>query len=98
MAKIKSKKMEKAIQEALLKRAMGYESKETVEEYVSQEDNLTLTKRKITIKQIPPDATALKALLNLTTENGEENSLSDLTDEQLEEEKLKIINQLKGED
>ena len=97
MKKIKSKKMEKALQDALVKKAIGYESRETVEEYVSNEDVLTLTKRKVTIKQVPPDATALKTLLNLTNEKDTENELSELSDEELEEEKQRIINLLKGE-
>lgn len=95
--KITSKKIEKVLKDALIKRAMGYESKETVEEYVSQDDSLTLTKRKVTIKQVPPDTSALKALFDLAVENDETDSLSRLTDEELEEEKNKILNLLKGE-
>ena len=95
--KISSKKIEKVLKDALIKRAMGYESKETIEEYVSQEDELTLTKRKVTTKYVPPDTSALKALFELSN-GGDELDLSNLTDEQLEEERIKIINTLKGED
>ena len=95
MAKFKTKKMEKAIHDALIMRAMGYESTETVEEYVSQEDNLTLTKRKVTKKQVPPDTSALKTLYNIIQDNPKD-TLEDLTDEELEEEKNKILEMLKG--
>ncbi len=94
---MRTKKMEKAIKDALIKRAMGYESKETVEEYVSNEDSLTLTKRKVTIKQVPPDTSALKTLYGLIDASEKDNTILDLTDDELEEEKQKILDMLKGE-
>lgn len=94
--KMNSKKLTSALKEVLLKKAMGYTSSETIEEYLSNENQLTLTKRKVTTKEIPPDPTALKTLLEICSEQPE-SSLANLTDDQLEEEKQKIIEKLKGE-
>lgn len=48
---------------SVLKKAAGYRSTETVEEYSLCDGEMTLTKRKITRKDVPPDITALKYLL-----------------------------------
>lgn len=53
----------KKLLESVIKKAAGYESVETQEEYSLIEGEMTLTKRKITTKDIPPDITALKLLL-----------------------------------
>ena len=65
--------------QALLKKALGYDATEVVEEYVSSDEGeVKLTKKKVTKKNVPPDITALKILM-------EEESLnvSSMTDEQL---------------
>ena len=49
--------------ESMLKKAVGYEAVETQEEYAVVDGELTLVKRKITRKDVPPDVTALKVLL-----------------------------------
>ena len=95
MKKYKTKKISSAIKDALLKKAIGFTCSETIEEYASNENELTLTKRKVTTKEIPPDTTALKALLEMCGENT--SSLQDLTDEELEQEKQNLIQKLKGE-
>ena len=56
------------IKEALLKKALGYDCTETVEEYVSEEGEIRLTKKKITKKNVPPDMSALKILLEESTD------------------------------
>ena len=94
---LNNKKITSALQDALLKKAMGYDSSETVEEYSSTDNELTLTKKKVTTKHIPPDTSALKALLELCGIQTADNPLANLTDQQLEEEKQKILKQLKGE-
>ena len=77
---------------ALIKKALGYDATEVVEEYVSdQEGEVKLTKKKVTKKNVPPDLTALKMLLDQT-----EIDVKVMTDEQLEEEKnrlLQLLNQ-----
>ncbi len=45
---------QKDIFSALYKRAMGYESCEVVEEYNNTDDNIVLSKRKVTKKTVPP--------------------------------------------
>lgn len=86
---------EEEIKQALLKKALGYESDEVIEEYSADENGKPiLIKRKITKKFNPPDITALRFLL-------EKNELADdeiskMTDEQLMREKerlLKLLNE-----
>ena len=81
-----------AAREAVLKRALGYDAEEVVEEY-SGEDG-TLIKRKVTRKNVPPDMSAAKLLLA-----GEEKPLdvSQMTDEELAEEKRRLLALLKEE-
>jgi hypothetical protein len=49
------------LDKALLKKALGYQVKEVVEEYIidkEDQDKLVLHKKKVTKKDIPPDMTA----------------------------------------
>lgn len=75
------------ILDAVLKRACGYAAQETVEEYAVVDGSLELVKRRITIKDVPPDMTAAKMLF-------ESNDVNDLTDEQLEQERMRLIREL----
>ncbi|MBQ3492604.1 MAG: hypothetical protein IJA88_00685 [Clostridia bacterium] len=78
---------------ALVKKALGYDYKEVVEEYVSGEDGeVKLTKKKVTKKNVPPDITAIKILLEETP------PLSDMTDEELQEEKQRLLKLLENLD
>lgn len=82
------------IKEALLKKAIGYESDEIVEEYTSDENgNPILSKRKITKKFNPPDINALRFLL----EQGQvsDDEISKMTDKQLMQEKDRLLQLLK---
>ena len=72
------------LRRAILRKAIGYEARE-----YSADDQLI--KRKISIKQIPPDLAALKAALEL---EGRENDLSDLSDVELEKLKIKLLKKL----
>ena len=58
------------IQRALIKRALGYDTSETVEEYALNGDDMTVVRKKVTTKNMPPDITAAKILLEKA---GEEN-------------------------
>ena len=83
----------KEIKRALFKRAIGYETNEIVEEYSLDEPNgEKLTKKKKTIKSIPPDITATKLYLDLNQTEG--SNISSLTDKELDEEINKIISKL----
>lgn len=81
---------EKKINEALYKKAVGYEASEVVEEFVvSEEGEFKLNKRKVTKKHISPDLSAVKMLLE-KVEN-KKGKYSEMTDEQLYNEKIKIL-------
>ena len=85
-----SKIVEK-ISDALIKRAVGYDTEETVEEYSGSGDDITMVRKKITRKNVPPDISAAKLLL----EESDEDDYSLMTDEQLEEEKQRLLKMLK---
>lgn len=84
MEKIKNKK----IKEALMNKALGYTTQEVTEEYGYTGDEFILQKRKTSTKSYPPDLTALQMLLG---KEGVNNVLSNLTDEELEKEKERLL-------
>ena len=86
---MKEKCIEK-MKKALVKKALGYEAEEVIEEYSQGEEGIVLTKKKVTKKNIPPDVSALKALLELTSPQ----DISSLTDEELEKEKKRLLDEL----
>lgn len=89
---------EDKIKQALLKKALGYNAKETVEEYgVDEEGNSHLVKKKVTKKHYSPDISAVKVLLERYYKTYEERVMS-MSDEDLEKEKLRLTKLLKGED
>ncbi len=73
--------------DAVVKRACGYEAKETIDEYSVVDGALELVKRRITVKDVPPDIAAAKLLMDT-------GDVSDLTDEQLEQEKARLLDEL----
>lgn len=77
----------KKIDSILMKKATGYFVEEKVEEYDRENE---VTKRKISKKYIPPDTTAIKAVI----ERSEENPLEGYTDEQLAELKKRLLSEL----
>lgn len=79
---------------ALLKVALGYQVSEVTEEYAEVDGALKLLKRKKTKKDIPPDLKAVQLLLS--SENSMATEL--MTDEQLEEEKARLIALLQAEE
>lgn len=93
--KIKHKKTIKTqsdFKSALIKKALGYDYKEIVEEYVSSDEGeVKLAKKKVTKKNVPPDITALKLLLDSQT------PISQMSDEQLEQEKKRLLRLLEQE-
>lgn len=77
----------KKLRKALVKKALGYESVEVVEEYVSgEEGEIVLAKKKITKKEIPPDIAAIKMLAEQNV-----SPLESMTDQELEKEKIRLI-------
>ncbi len=79
-------KTEEKLEGALLKVALGYQLAEVTEEYAEVNGEFKLTKRKKTKKDVPPD---LKAVQMLLSGGGEE--YGNLTDEELEKEKARLL-------
>ena len=79
---------EDKVKDAVLKVALGYSLEEVTEEYDARDGELKLVKRKETRKDVPPDLKAVQLLLN-------EDDYSALSDEELQAEKIRLINQLK---
>ncbi len=88
----KDKSIEKDVKSALVKKALGYDAEEIVEEYVGDADGVKLAKRKVTIKNYPPDLTAIKLLWaeNVTP-------VENMTDDELLKEKKRLLELLKAE-
>lgn len=79
-------KIRSKLRSALVKKALGYDSTETVSEYVSNEEGeIKLAKKKVTVKNVAPDMTAIKLLMD------EQSPLEQMTDEQLEQEKSRLL-------
>ena len=82
-----------SVKNALEKRALGYDSTEITEEYSEGEGGeLRMLKRKVVQKNVPPDVSSLKLLYEIS---GKSSDLSILSDEELEQEKLRLIKMLK---
>lgn len=82
------KKKQDKINDALLKVALGCKVAEVTEEYAEVDGELKLTKRKETKKDIPPDLKAVQLLLAGKEEKMEYAAMSD---EELEEEKKRLL-------
>lgn len=83
-------KEKQTIIDALLKKAIGYDTSETIEEFSENEGQVVLVKKKVTKKSVPPDMTALKMLLD-----GESKSdVTTMTDEELKAERDRLIKEL----
>lgn len=83
------------INKALIKRALGFNTKEVIEEFSQNDGEMILTKRKITKKNIPPDMQAVKILLTMNCDAGYD--FSNMTDEELILERDKLLKLLKEE-
>ena len=64
----------------------------------NKHENLTLSKKKITTHYIPPDLHSIKILLEIFSQEEVENSVENLTDEQLINLRNKLIKEIKIED
>ena len=91
---MKDREQEK-IGKALMKVALGFQVAEVTEEFAEVDGELKLTKRKRTKKDVPPD---LKAVQLLLAENGGINEYANMSDEELEAEKMRLLAALKGKD
>jgi len=83
-----NQKTKKQIKEALLKKAIGFDAQETVEEFLESDGEMKLLKRKVTKKSVPPDVSAVKLLLDIREE---ETDILSLTDDELEKERVRLM-------
>lgn len=81
------KKIDKDIEKALIKKALGYTQEETIEEYSQVDNEVILNKRKVTKKDVPPDMSAIKFLLDI--KNIEDKDIKSMSTEELIKEKEK---------
>lgn len=72
----------------MLKKALGYYVEESVEEY---DENDNVTKRRVSMKYVPPDTAAIKAVLERESKLRE---LKGYSDEQLAALKAKLLSKL----
>jgi len=78
------------IENALLKKALGYTLEESVYEYSAENE---LIKRKVVEKYIPADLSAIKVILE-ADDAERKNRLEELSDEEIEELKEKYLKEL----
>ena len=72
----------------LLKKAKGYAYHEKTDEFTVVEGKKVLTKSKVVTKRVQPDVNAIKALIALTDDSCD---VTQMTDEQLQVEKLRLL-------
>ena len=78
------------VKDALIKKAIGYDTDEIVEEYVVDEQNKQhLVKKKVTRKFVPADLTASKMLLDYYSSSS--NTYENLSDQELDQEAIKLF-------
>ena len=76
--------------DALLKKAIGYDTSEVIEEFSENDGQVVLVKKKVTKKSVPPDMTALKMLLD-----GESRAdVTTMTEEELKAERNRLLKEL----
>lgn len=78
------------LKQTLIKKATGYKVEESVCEYGMEENEIKLVKKKVSTKYYPPDITAINLLLN-----EKETDYKDMSNEELEIEKQRILKLIK---
>ena len=91
-----TKNTRQKLKEALIKKAVGYVSKEWVDELVVDPDTqeMRVVKRKVTKKQVAPDLSAAKLLFEITGDKTYD--LTSMSDQDLQNEREKLL-QIIGE-
>ena len=72
----------------LLKKAKGYAYREKTDEFSVVDGKKVLTKRKVVTKRMQPDVNAIKALIAITDDTSD---VTQMTDEQLQVEKMRLL-------
>lgn len=78
--------------EKLIGLVKHYNMKEVIEEYTEVDGDMKLLKRKVTVKNVPPDIAIIKMIIDNTKE------AKKLSDDELEEEKQKLLKLLKDKE
>ena len=88
------KSINQKLKEALVKKAVGYLSKEWVDELAVDKETgeMTVVKRKVTKKQVPPDLSAAKLLFEITGEK--QFDLASMSDDDLQNERQNLLDTL----
>lgn len=82
------------IEKALIKKAVGFQVEEVIEEFaVDENGNQVLTKRKKTTKNVPPDVSAIKILLSYYDEKTFDE-LNAMTDDELRHQRDLLLQML----
>ncbi len=81
-----TKRQRAELEKVLLKRAKGYTAKDENEEYAMIDGTLTLVKQKVSYREVSPDLSAIKMLLE--SERDESESYSE---EQLLKERDRLL-------
>ena len=82
-----AKLLDDYLKKILTKRAKGYLVKEVTSDFSLQDGEMVEVKRKISKKYVPPDVSAIKIMM-------EEKSFDNMTDEELEAEKNRLLDEL----
>ena len=86
MAKKKEENLLDTLSCAVKKKAVGYTSVETVEEYSCVDGEMVLQKRKVKKTDVPPDISAVRLMLEISAV-----SYDDMTEEEVKKEKQRLI-------
>ena len=79
------------LKDALIKKAVGYDTDEIIEEYVVDEKNNShLIKKKVTKKFVPADLTASKMLLDYYN-SAKTNSYENMSEPELDAQVIKLF-------
>lgn len=78
--------------EALFKKATGYKTEEVIEEYSATDGEMELIKKRVTLKTVAPDCSAIKMIME------EDTDYETLSDEELAREKKRLLKLLKEKD
>ena len=79
-----------AITAAIGKKAIGYETSETVDEDALVDGSLVLVKRRVSVKEVPPDVAAARLLFEMRGD-----VTAEMTEAELATEKLRLLKLLK---
>lgn len=93
---MKQNSNEKKVEKALIKKAIGYDAEETIEEFSYENNKQLISKKKVVLKHFPPDVSAIKILLTYYG-NKTFGELESMTDEELIKQRDELLLLLSNE-